>query len=236
MTKLILRTTLFTLLTCFTSIIAKAQLGYDYSQYDLGVSVGFNQFYGDVTTSKATNAVSFNFNYSQGPFVNYIFEFQTGKLAGGDASKDLLGRQFTTDYNYYAFRLQLQAGEIIDYSESHFMNALKNLYVGSGLGIVFNNVTSINRYSTKLPGYYTPGLDKAHQTFLPARIGYEFKIYNKYQRPDVKIDIGYQSNFIFGDQIDGFKAGTHNDIFSQFTVGVKFSVGSITSYRKQIPF
>src|ERR1700754_2668549 len=115
MTKLIIRTTFLTLLTCFTALISKAQVGYDYAQYDAGISVGFNSFYGDTETPKSSKALNLNFNYNQSPFINYIFEFQVGKLEGGDASKDLLGRQFISNYTYYALRIQVQAGEVIDY-------------------------------------------------------------------------------------------------------------------------
>ncbi|MEO6849874.1 MAG: hypothetical protein ABI203_09495 [Mucilaginibacter sp.] len=236
MIKTIIRTIALTFLVCFTTIFAKAQVGYDYAQYDLGISVGFNQFYGDVVTPKSTKAVSLNFNYNQTPFLNYIFEAQFGKLAGGDSTKDLLGRQFAADYQYYAFRVQLQAGEILDYSQSQVNNVLKNFYVGTGIGIIFNNITSINRYSLQIPGYYTPGDNSGNQIFIPARIGYELKIYNKYEQPDVKIDIGYQTNFVLGDNLDGLKGGTHNDTYAQFTIGVKFSIGGITSYRKQITY
>jgi hypothetical protein len=236
MTKSILRTILLTLLICLSALISKAQVGYDYGQYDLGVSVGFNQFYGDVSTSKSTKAINLNFNYNQTPYVNYIFEFQAGTLAGGDSTKDLLGRQFKANYTYYAFRVQLQGGEIIDYSQSKFMNVLKNFYVGAGIGVVYDNITNVNRYSILLPGFYTPGEDKSNQLFIPARIGYELKIYNKYQRPDFKIDVGYQFNYIFGDQLDGLKGGNHTDLYAQFTVGIKFSIGGVTSYRKQITY
>jgi hypothetical protein len=236
MTKLIIKITLLTLLTSFISIIAKAQLGYDYAKYEFGTSVGFNTFYGDVVTPKSTKSVNFNFNYNQTPYLNYIFEAQFGKLAGGDAAKDLLGRQFAADYQYYAFRIQLQAGEIIDYSESPIANAFKNLYIGAGLGMIYNNITSINRYSILMPGFYTPGDMKSNEVFIPARIGYEFKIYNKYRRPDFKIDVGYQTNFVFGDDLDGLKGGNHNDLYTQFTIGFKFAIGGIISYRKQIDY
>jgi hypothetical protein len=238
MTKFILRITLLTLLTCFTALASKAQIGYDYSQYDLGTSVAFNSFFGDVQTPVSTKSINFNFDYNQTPFVNYIFEFQAGKLMGGNSATDLLGRQFTADYTYYAFRIQVQGGEVIDYSQSQLMNALKNLYVGAGVGMIYSNISpnNINRYSTLLPGYYTPGLDKANELFLPARIGYELKLFNRNQRPDFKIDVGYQMNFVFGDELDGFKAGTHNDSFGQFTIGLKISVGGVTSYRKQISY
>ena len=236
MTKLIVRTALLTLLTCFTSLLSKAQIGYDYARYDVGASLGFNQFYGDVSTSTGTKAVSFNFNYNQSPFLNYIFEAQFGKLAGGSAVNDPLGRQFSTDYQYYAFRIQLQAGEIIDYSQSPAANALKNLYIGTGVGILYNKISSINRYSVQYLGYYTPGLDKSNEAFIPIRFGYEFKIFNQYLRPDIKIDLAYQYNVVFSDELDGFKAGHLNDAYSQFTIGVKFSLGEVTSYRKQIHY
>lgn len=236
MTKLIVRTAFLTLLTGLTPLISKAQIGYDYGKYDVGFSLGFNQFYGDVVTAKSTKGVNFNFTYNQGPFINYIFEMQFGKLAGGDAVNDPSGRQFAADYQYYALRLQLQAGELIDYSRGGLANALKNLYAGAGIGIIYNNITSINRYSVQYPGYYTPGLDKASQLFIPFRFGYEFKLFNKYSRPDIKFDVAYQHNMVLGDELDGFGAGQHNDAYTQFVIGVKFSLGEVTSYRKQIDY
>jgi len=236
MTKFTSRIVLLTLLACLSATASKAQAGYDFTQYNLGASVGFNSFFGDVQSSTGTKAVSFQFAYNQTPFVNYIAEFQAGRMAGGDSTRDLYGRQFTADYTYYAFRIQVQAGEVIDYSQSKFLNIVKNAYVGGGIGVIYSTIKNINRYSIQLPGYYTPGEMKGNQLFFPARIGYEFKIYNQYQRPDINIDIGYQYNFIFGDNIDGFKAGKHNDSYAQFTVGVKFAIGGVASYRKQVTY
>lgn len=236
MAKIVTRTTLLTLVICLSAILAKAQIGYDYAQYDVGASVGFNQFYGDTQTPTSTKAINLNFNYNQSAFINYIVEVQIGKLAGGDSTKDLLGRQFATNYQYFAFRIQVQAGEVIDYSRSPVMNALKNLYAGVGVGTIYSKISNINRFSILMPGYYTPGDDKAQEIFIPARIGYELKIFNKYDRPDFKIDIGYQYNFILGDDLDGFKGGYHKDSYSQFTIGAKFAIGGVTSYRKQINY
>ena len=221
---------------CLSAILSKAQLGYNYAQYDIGISIGFNQFYGDVVTNKSTNAVNFNFNYNQTPFINYIFEFQLGKLSGGDEFKDQTGRQFSTDYQYYAMRLQLQAGELMDYSKSEAANIFKNLYVSTGVGLIYSKINSINRYSMQVPGFYSPGDDKAQEAFLPIRIGYELKIFDQYEQPYIKIDLGYQYNYVFGDNLDGFKVGQHQDAYSQFTIGAKFSIGGTTSYRKQINY
>src|SRR6185312_3511088 len=178
MMKFTLRITLLTLVASFMALASKAQNGYDYSQYDLGGSVAFNSYYVDTQTSQSSKSVNFNFTYNPTAFVNYILELQVGKLMGGDSTKDLLGRQFTADYHYFAFRIQVQAGEVIDYSRSKVMNALKNFYVGGGLGMVYSNIKNINRYSTQLSGYYTPGDDKASELFFPARVGYELKLFN----------------------------------------------------------
>ena len=233
MVKLITKATLLALIICFSVLESKAQVGAEFAQLDIGVSAGINQFYGDVSTKKSTQGYSFNIDYNQTPFVNYILEAQFGKLAGGSVN-DQLGRQFSTNYQYYAFRAQLQLGEIIDYSQNDLANSMKNLYLGAGVGFIYGKVTSINRYSNT--GFYTPGDDKSNQTFLPLRIGYEFKIFNQYLQPDIKVDIGYQYNYIFGDEIDGYRSGHLNDSFSQFTVGIKFSVGVINSYRKEINY
>jgi len=37
-----------------------------------------------------------------------------------------------------------------------------------------------------------------------------------------------------GDELDGFEAGKSNDKYSEIVVGVKFALGSVTSYRKQL--
>lgn len=237
MIKLIPRTTLLTLLVCCTTFIAKAQIGYNYAQYDIGTSVGFNKVYGDAETVTIMPSINFNFTYNATPFTNFVFEVQLGKLRGGDSVLTKSGRYFNNDFSAFIFRGQLQFGEFLDYSNSQFNNALKNLYVSAGIGFVRNNITQISRYSKKVPGYYTGGDDKSREPFIPLRIGYEFKLYNRYSQPSVKIDLGYGYNYVLGDGLDGFTAGSKNDVYSQFTLGVKFSIGAAAiSYRKQITY
>lgn len=227
---------LFAIVICFVAFTAKAQLGYEYAQYDLGVSGGLNKVYGDAQTQVQTKSIHVNFNYNVSPFVNYVLEAQTGDLQGGDAETTTSGRQFTNNYKAVILRVQLQAGEFFDYSRGRISNAFKNFYVSSGVGYVINDMTYINRVSILQPGFTTDGLDNSTHIMIPARIGYEFKFFNQYNQPSFKIDIGYQYNFVLGDNLDGFTAGELNDKFSQITLGFKFALGSITSYRKQISY
>ena len=92
-TKYILAT-----LICLVSFTAKAQLGYEYAQYDLGVSGGLNKVYGDAETQVQTKSIHVNFTYNVSPFLNYVLEGQTGDLKGGDAATTQSGREFTNNF------------------------------------------------------------------------------------------------------------------------------------------
>ena len=221
---------------CLGAFTAKAQLGYEYSEFDLGVSGGLSTVTGDAETKPSAKTMHFNFNYNPSPFINYVLEAQTGNLHGGDEATTITGRQFTNNYVAVFLRGQVQAGELMDYSRSKIKNALKNLYLSTGVGYIVNKMSYINRQSILDPSIYTDGLDNSNGIIIPARIGYEFKIFNSYSQPVVKIDLGYQMNFALDDNLDGFTAGLQKDKFSQITLGVKFAIGSINSYRKQIHY
>jgi len=237
MIKLILKTTILTFIVCCFALVTQAQIGYDYSEYEIGAAAGFNSVSGDAQTKTITPTVHLNLTYNATPFVNIVFEAQMGRLAGGDSLTTSSGRQFTADLTSFQLRGQLQLGEVLDYSHSQFNNALKNFYIATGLGYAVSHITDINRFSIKTPGLYTPGVLNSQEPFIPFRIGYEFKVYNKYKQPAFKVDLGYEYNLVLSDNLDGFTSGSHYDVYSQFVIGFKFAFGgSIISYRKQIPY
>lgn len=234
MIKFIAKTVLIITLSTI-SFLAKAQVGYDYAQYDVGTAVGVNiAAMADVNSFTVTPSVHFNFNYNQSPFVNYVFELQVGRLEGGTLESSS-GRKFENHFTAFSFRGQLQAGEFLDYSSSPFMNVMKNWYASAGIGYIVNHI--VYRSDDKR-GYIIPGDYNAQVPFLPVRIGYEFKLYNQYSQPSVRIDLGYQYNFVFSDNLDGYNNSStaNNDAYAQFTIGVKFAIGGVTSYRKQIHY
>jgi hypothetical protein len=234
--KRLIKTLLIIVLIGLGTFTAKAQLGYEYGEYDVGFAGGLNTVSGDAETKVSTKSAHINFTYNPSPFINYVLEAQTGDLKGGDALTTNTGRQFTNNYVAVFLRGQVQAGEFMDYSGSRIKNALKNLYLSTGVGYIVNKMTYINRQSVLTPAIYTDGLDNSNSIIIPARIGYEFKIFNSYNQPLVKIDLGYQMNFAMDDNLDGFTAGVQKDKFSQITLGVKFSIGGINSYKKQIQY
>ena len=220
---------------CLTVLFAKAQLGFNYAQYDVGAAAALNYAYTDAETVKGSPAVHLNFTYNQTPFFNFLAEVQVGRLEGGDVIKTLSSRQFKNQYTAIAFRTQIQAGEFLNYGNSAIINAFKNVYLSAGVGVLYNNMTEINRTSLYIPDFTVTGRDKSSEFFVPLKAGYEFKIFNSYDEPAIKLDLGYQYNYVIGDQLDGMNAGRRYDMYMQFVVGVKFAVGGFTSYRKAIP-
>ena len=238
MIKLLYKTTFFTILLTVITLATKAQIGYDYSQYDIGFGGSINQVYGDAEIVKSTPAAHVNFTFNQTPYVNYLVEVEAGKLEGGNAETTLSGRYFKNNFTAIVLRGQLQAGEFIDYSQGGLMNIVKNLYVSSGFGYILNNIKNdpqhYNNVSNTDPVFITRGLTKSNELYIPARLGYEFKFYNQFNQPSFKIDLGYQFNIDLSDNMDGFTAGKSKDNLIQYSITFKFALGDITSYRKQI--
>ncbi len=229
------------------SIIVKAQVGYNYKSFAIGLDVSYERGYTNLAKQYDHVAENVNFIYNYSPYIPITAELQFGTLSGGglDPSIDISGRQYTNHFEGLIVHGDFGLGEVIDYSESDILNIIKNIYIGSGAGIIFNSNT-VQRYSIHRPpppaqySYIFPGKDNSINITIPLRFGYEFKIYNEYQEPYMAIDIGYVHNMVFGEGLDGyddpsnkFKNNATNQ-YRQITIGVKFSFGEVTSYNKLI--
>jgi len=241
---------------------AKAQLGYNYSEYSLGFGISSVKATTDVPTQTTHPAYNFNASYNYTPYTVFTLEYEFGRLSGGygdyynDASKGVTDAtalaNIATDYakidpylRYYynnfqsiAIHADVQLGEFIDYSDDGFITGIaKNIYIGTGIGMVYNNITSINRISPDST-YAYGGADHSNNVMIPIRFGYQFKFYNAYDEPSVLAEIGYQMNYVFGYGLDGYSDPlftTRNyEQYGGFHIGLKFNFGNVTSYRKSV--
>src|ERR1700753_1044614 len=149
MIKLISKPLIITLIVCCTSLVARAQLGFDYSSWEGGAGAGLPTVSGNAETTTMRPMVNINLTFNSTPYVNFVFEAQLGRIAGGDSLNTASGREFSGDLSSFVFRGQLQLREIMDYSKSPFKNALKTLYISAGAGYAVSHITNINRYSIK---------------------------------------------------------------------------------------
>jgi hypothetical protein len=206
----------------------------------VGVGYGVTSAMAGEKTVTASNALNVNFNYHFTPFASVTLEGQFGKLTGGDATRDAYAKQFINNYKAVMLHADLQAGELIDYSQSPALNALKNFYLGIGAGVLMNTIDSIQTVDPDPTA--TRSLLYAIESanfVVPLRVGYEFKVFNRYNEPQFRVDIAYTFNTVFGQGLDGYinpysKASLK--FYNYVSLGVKYSFGSTRSYRKDVGY
>jgi len=247
---------------------SKAQIGFNYAQWSLGTGISYLSGNTGVLYQKSHPSYNFNLSYNVSPYIGVTLDYQFGKLSGGfneyypgavaavDVTnpkydslvtaikttyqkQDYYLRSYTNNYQMLSVNVNVQLGEFMDYASDGFFNkALKNVYIGSGVGLVFNSISDNNDRLSPDSTYYIGGSDNSQNVVIPLRVGYQFKIYNNYDMPSVLIELSYQHNWVLGYGLDGYADPVvitkRFEQFAGFHVGVKFNFGSITSYRRPI--
>lgn len=229
----------------FSSIIVKAQGDYNFMPMGIGVGAGIIRGYTNVAKQNNTLDANINFTYYVSPYLPITLELQKGRLNGGSAEIDLYARQFRNNYMGLLVHGDLQLGQVIDYYYSGINEILKNVYFGSGVGFIDDNVqnqrTNLNTNTGYAVGTYTfPGSDHSINIAIPIRMGYEFKIYNEYDEPYLRIDIQYTHTVVFGEGLDGYNdppshfKNQNPDQYREIGFTVKYDFGRIRAFTKRI--
>lgn len=234
----------FLLFLVLCTHVLKAQSGYNYAPYGIAVEVSSVREYTDFKHYSNALAYSISSVYNYSPYLPIGSELQFGTLSGGSNTNkayDAYGRQSTNSYKALLLHADIQAGEILNYGDSFFLNVIKNFYVGTGFGFIYNDMTFIQRKDPYNPAYGNfPGKDKGVNFILPLRVGYEIKIFNNYDEPAYSINIGYRHNIDFGEGLDGYNdnpaifKNNAKDQYRQISIGFKVNFGYIIAYNKNI--
>ncbi len=226
----------------------KAQSGFNYYEFGVGAGASYGKAEADLKKQDYHPAFNLNFVYNYSPYLPITAELQKGTFSGGGPTRaeDLSGRYFTNSYVSFNLHADLQAGEIMDYADSWFLDRVKNFYLGTGIGFIYNNMTRIQRFNqfpendvVGSPEGFR-GADKGFNLILPLRFGYEFKIFDDYDQPRYGIDIGIQHYYDIGEGIDGYNDPSSKyknnalDQYTFITIGFKYNFGNTTSYNKLI--
>jgi hypothetical protein len=229
----------------FSSIIVKAQGDYNFSPFGVGVGVGTIRGYTNVAQQNNTLAGDINFTYYESPYLPITAELQTGRLWGGSINNDPSGREYENNYIAFYLHGDLQLGQVIDYYYSGFNEIIKNVYFGSGVGFVDDNVQGPRtnpkaEYGHPIHTYTFPGTDHSIDFSIPLRAGYEFKFYNEYDEPYLRLDIDYTHTFVFGEGLDGYDDPSNKfknqnpDQYRYIAITVKYDFGLIRAFTKRI--
>jgi hypothetical protein len=228
----------------FSSIVAKAQGDYNFMPSGVGFDVSTVRAFTNVAKQNNTLAVSGYYSYYPSPYFPVTFEIQRGRFWGGSRVTDEFSREYVNNYTAVLVHADLQFGQVIDYDDNNFNNILKNFYLGIGGGLVLNNVVN-QRYDLFDQGYAAgtykfPGSDNNKNPDINFRAGYEFKFYNEYDEPYLRLHIEYTHHLVFGEGLDGYDdpesrfKNNFPDQYREITIGMVYNFGLIRAFTKQI--
>jgi hypothetical protein len=228
-----------------SSLVLKAQDSYNYSRYGIGFFASYNLPYADLKIANQGKTYNITGYYNLTPYMPLGAEFQFGQISGGSTTLDQSGRQYDNRYKAFIIHGDFALGEAIDYDGNFFLTLVKDLYAGTGIGVISNNMAFIQRtnlFATGYPvgTYVFPGPNKSLNLIVPIRFGYEIKIYDAFDEPFIGLNIGYIHNITWGEGLDGYKdppGGFKNnspDQYRQIIIGIKINFGSSIPYTKKI--
>lgn len=222
-------------LLLYTNVTAQS----NFYKISVGGGFGTTQSFTDVRKHDFGLAGYGVLDYYFTPFISAGIEGQIGQINGGDIDKDPYHRQFINTYKAFTFTGKIALGAIMDYNKDSFSNTLKGLYVGSGIGIVQNNIDNV-RYQLDQSKAIFPGKDKSKNLLIPLSAGINFYFNDQSGFTRYILNFNYQSNIAIGEGLDGyddssikFKNG-NPDIYTYFSAGFRYQFGSVGLYRKTL--
>lgn len=210
----------------------------NFYKFGIGAGAGATQSFADVynkgTSIAGYAAVDFYFT----PYFNIGLEYQKGEIRGGDEhDANVYYREFSNQYQAIILHSKVQLGTFVDYQRSGFLNAIRGLYVGTGLGVIENNHRFSIRRSEILNETF-PGLDYSIEAFLPLNLGINIYYPDRVGSNRLVLNINYQTNIAFGEGLDSydnsiktFKTGMP-DMYLFLSAGLRYHFGIIGLSRK----
>ncbi len=204
----------------------------------LGTGFGITHSYADVSDKIVSNAGLFKFTYHLSPSINVSVNYQQGKIVGGDVYTNKYERQFTNEFSSLDLNVKLQLGALVGYDESVFVNIVKGIYVGTGIGGIQNRHNNPVRFQ-RSTGYEFPGYNRSKEMFVPLNVGIDINIPNKIDVTRYTINLNYQSNIVSGEGLDSYdfngtlKRQGVPDIFTFMSIGVSYHFGRTGWFGEQ---
>jgi OOP family OmpA-OmpF porin len=148
-------------------------------------------------------------------------DFLAGKLSGSGSQLNSAGvapiNSYSTKIHYSA---ALSGNVTLGNISWHDDKSAIQPYFTAGAGTM-NYTPVVTNADGSVVNFKTDGNGSINELFVPVGLGLKFDI-----APGVNLDLGYQVNFVFSDNVDGYKYGSNNDKFAYAHAGLEFALGS----------
>ena len=190
-----------------------------YRTWSVGVNAGvltpytiFKSHYEDFTNA--------NVNLGYSAFVKYQFLPSFGLQLSYLGGK--IGADNSADGRFSSYSTQLKYGvdltgvfTLANISWMHKQGAIQPyLLAGFGMSGYTPTFTSASGLTTTVDHTIKNG-------YIPVGAGFKFNL-----SQGINLDLGYQVNFVNGDNLDGYNYGTTNDHYSYAHLGLEFALGN----------
>lgn len=177
---------------------------------------------------------TFDYNFNQ--FTTAGIELQGGKVSGGidpvDDRSIISPRYFDSKYAAAFINGKMQLGQLIKNPNSGFLNAVKRIYIGAGLGLIGNDHddrTEVENASGN-ESTYTVNY-KSMDMVIPLLTGINFYVKDMYRETRLIINLNLQVNMMPYDLMDGYEdVNNRPDIYTMGSVGFKIPFGPRKTY------
>ena len=239
-TKFILLT--LSVLTVSLSSFAQVRFVPDdpYNEYSIGVGIGYTTMYGDLKESNPSPAFILDVAKHMSPNILIGAELQHGTLSSTEpANHWTTGLNMTNQYNSFNINGKVTFAEFLKHPDNIGLRALSKFYVGAGVGLIDNNITSITeKFKTSDLKTIDPDFKKKSIALIvPLNFGLNLYVKSFLGYKGAQFNINYQLNYAASDYVDGYKfppattRNKYNDLYSVLSVGIALYIGHVDEYE-----
>ena len=201
--------------------------GSAYRTWSIGVHAGLMSSFNVFTSNDKLDFTLPNVQYGYGGYIKKqilpAFGIQgdllVGKVNGDNAQPNASGsspfKSFSTPIKY---ALSLSTNITLANINWKFMKSTMEPYATSGAGLM-NYTPTVTTAAGEVKNF-KPGSGAINEFFVPVGVGIKFLV-----TKGINLDLGYQVNFVYADNLDGYKFGSNNDKYSYAHVGLEFAFG-----------
>ncbi len=207
----------------------------------LGVGVGFSNMFGDFSNSVAAPVVRLGFGCRL--TTNFVIETEMyfGQLSSYENPISWSSTKFSETSNFESIDIlaKITLGNYLQYPHGVFLKLLSGIYLGTGVGVVNNNITSFSGRFVKdqLNIMLDDGMFTKRSVitpFIPLNIGLRIPLKKFLGSVRTQFMINYQMNYTLSDYVDGYSfagntSNTRNqfkDCYTVLTFGLSFHISN----------